>query len=158
MVIRTAWTFFIHKLTTHLTVKVGVKSSNTSPRRIKYFPIQLILCPSLAHVPTSPKKLHFIPVYIDTNDAFVSALTDLTDNMRRLLSRKIQESPQIHPSGCKEICMHFLREMHMGDHSFKEPGFTCTHALQIFFIVIILHLLVLSLWIGKILYAIGQSP
>lgn len=29
--------------------------------------------------------------------------------------------------------MHFLREMHMGDYSFKEPGSTGTHALQLFF-------------------------
>lgn len=136
LVIGTTWTFFICIFTTHLTVKVSVKSGNTSHMRIKCFPIQLILCLSLARVPTSPKKLHFfVSVYIDKNDAFVSTFTDLTDNIRRLLSRRIQESPQIHPSGCKEICVHFLRETHMGDYSFKEPGSTCMHALQFFFLL-----------------------
>lgn len=133
LVIRTTWTFFIHQLPTHLTVKVSVKSGNTSHTKIKYFPIQLILCLSLAHVPTSPKKFQFFFSLYRQKDAFVSIFTDLTDNMRRLLSRKIQESPQIHQSGCKEICMHLLREMHIGDHSFKESGSTCTHALQLLF-------------------------
>lgn len=50
-----------------------------------------------------------------------------------LLSRRIQESPQIHQPGCKEVCMHFLREMHTGNYIFKEPGSTCMHALQLFF-------------------------
>lgn len=44
LVIRTTWTFLIHKSTTHLTVKVSVKSGNTTHTRIKYFSIQLILC------------------------------------------------------------------------------------------------------------------
>lgn len=79
---------FIHILTTYLTVKVDVKSGNTSHMRIKYFPIQLILCLSLARVPPS-KKPRFFSVYIDTKDAFVSVFTDLTDNIRRLLSRRI---------------------------------------------------------------------
>lgn len=65
LVIGTTWTFFIHQLPTHLTVKVSVKSGNTSHTKIKYFSIQLILCLSLAHVPTSPKKFQFFSVYID---------------------------------------------------------------------------------------------
>lgn len=81
---------FIHILTTYLTVKVDVKSGNTSHMRIKYFPIQLILCLSLARVPPSKKPLFFFfSVYIDTKDAFGSVFTDLTDNIRRLLSRRI---------------------------------------------------------------------
>lgn len=145
LVIRTTWTFFTHKSTTHLTVEVSVKSGNRSHTRIKYFPIQLILCLSLACVPTSPKKLHFFSAYTDTKDAFVSIFTDLTDNIRMLLSRRIQESPQIHQSGCKEVCMHFLREMHMGDYSFKEPGLL-VRMLFFFIIIILSNLLALSLW------------
>lgn len=159
LVIRTTWTFFTHKSTTHSTVKVSVKSGNTSHMRIKYFPIQLILCLSLACVPTSPKKLHFFSAYTDTKDAFVSIFTDLTDNIRMPLSKRIQESPQIHQSGCKEVCMHFLREMHMGDYSFKEPGLLVRMLFNYFFFYYYsFKPPCFTLMEGRILYAVGQSP
>lgn len=43
----------------------------------------------------------------------------------------MQENLQVHQSGCKVVCTHFLkvRYTHMDDFGFKEPGSTCVHAL-----------------------------
>lgn len=75
MVIRTTSTFFACKSTLHLTVKVSVKSENRSHMRIKYFPVQWILCLEFSHVPTSPIKLHFVQC-VDRKDAFASIFTE----------------------------------------------------------------------------------
>lgn len=87
--------------------------------RIKYLPIHL------------PYFFH----HVDTKDAFASVFTDLTENLKRLLSRRMQASPKVYQFGCKEVCMRFLkvRDIHTADFGFKKPGSTYACALQLFF-------------------------
>lgn len=45
----------------------------------------------------------------------------------------MQESPQLYQSGCKAVCMHFLKVRDMDGFGFKDPSSTCAHALHFLF-------------------------